>query len=67
MVRAGYDVWFGNSRGNKYNMEHETLTSKDKAFWDFDFEQMGTLDVPATIDYITELTGQPKVGYIAHS
>lgn len=48
-------------------MEHEALSSKDKEFWDFAFEEIGTLDVPATIDYIAKLTGQSKVAYIAHS
>jgi pimeloyl-ACP methyl ester carboxylesterase len=44
------------------NPEHDG----DK-FWDFDFEDMGTKDVPAEIDYIIKLTGQDKIAYIGHS
>jgi pimeloyl-ACP methyl ester carboxylesterase len=36
-------------------------------FWNFDFEDMGTKDVPAFIDYILEETGQEKLTYIGHS
>ena len=26
LVEQGYDVWFGNNRGTRYAMGHETLT-----------------------------------------
>lgn len=39
-----------------------------KEYWDFDWEQMGTLDQPAQIDHILKTTGQKKIGaYIGHS
>ena len=53
-VNAGYDVWLGNSRGNTFSRQHETLDpDKDaKKFWAFDWEQMGKYDLPAVIDHI---------------
>jgi lysosomal acid lipase/cholesteryl ester hydrolase len=36
----GYDVWLGNTRGNKYSRKHTSLNpdfNREK-FWDFDFE-----------------------------
>ena len=61
----------GNNRGCKYSVAHKTLNPKDEndkpKYWDFDFEDMGTKDVPAFIDFILEKTGQSKLSYIGHS
>lgn len=51
-ARAGYDVWLGNSRGNKYSMEHKSLDPKKKDYWMFSFEEMGDHDIPALLEYI---------------
>jgi len=66
--RAGYDVWFGNNRGNFFSMEHETLKADEREFWDFDFEDMGLYDLPAEIDFILAHTGKTQIdAYVAHS
>ena len=44
LARAGFDVWLGNSRGNKFSRKHKYLKADSKAFWDFDFEEMGLHD-----------------------
>ena len=55
LARAGYDVWLGNSRGSKYARQHKTLDpNKDHKYWKFSWEEMGTLDLPATIDFVRE-------------
>jgi lysosomal acid lipase/cholesteryl ester hydrolase len=38
LSRAGYDVWLGNSRGNKYSKDHINKKIKNKAYWSFSFE-----------------------------
>ena len=35
LARAGYDVWMGNNRGNKFSNAHLTMTTEDKEYWDF--------------------------------
>ena len=68
LARAGFDVWMGNNRGNYYSMSHVKYTSKQREFWDFDFEEMGLYDVPAFIDYELKVTGKKKIAaYIGHS
>jgi hypothetical protein len=33
LSNAGYDIWLGNNRGNKYGQRHESLSVDDKEFW----------------------------------
>ena len=54
--RAGYDVWLGNNRGNKYSHSHESKIPKSE-FWNFDFETMEDWDITRQVDYILKITG----------
>ena len=67
LADAGYDVWFGNNRGNVYSTNHTHLDPKDREFWQFTFDDMALTDLPAEIDYITSVTGAPQISYVGHS
>ena len=67
LSRAGYDVWMGNNRGNKYSNTHVTLSNSDAAYWDFYQEDMGLKDLPVFIDHILETTGLEQISYVGHS
>jgi predicted alpha/beta hydrolase len=68
LARAGFDVWLGNNRGNYFSKSHVHFTPDQKEFWEWDWEEMGTLDLPAMIDYILITTDQYKLrAYIGHS
>jgi lysosomal acid lipase/cholesteryl ester hydrolase len=67
LSRAGYDVWLGNTRGNKYSKSHISMAIESEAFWDFTWEELGTHDLPAFTDYVLAQTGYDKLGYIGHS
>ncbi len=68
LANKDYDVWLGNNRGNKYSRSHVKFDpDTDKQFWDFSLHEMGTLDVPAMIDFILQETGRKQISYIGHS
>lgn len=58
----------GNVRGNTYSRNHTTLNpDTNPQFWEFSWHEMGTIDLPQTIDYILEQTGAESVYYCGHS
>lgn len=67
LVEKGYDVWFGNNRGNKYSKKHVKLKSSDRAFWDYSLDDYALRDIPDTIDYILETTKAPSLSYVGFS
>ncbi|CAH2255144.1 lipase 1-like [Pararge aegeria] len=68
LSRAGYDVWIGNTRGNRYARRHIYLhPENDVEFWDFSFHEYGLYDLPAIIDFILDQTGEASLSAVGHS
>lgn len=69
MSNAGYDVWFGNNRGNRYGRNHTTLNPDDgtSTFWEFSWDEMASLDIPAMINYVLTTTNYSTLSYVGHS
>lgn len=67
LADLGYDVWMGNARGNRYSREHIFWNPRFATYWQFSWHQVGTTDLPNTIDYILRMTRQEKLHYIGHS
>ncbi|XP_041970721.1 lipase 1-like [Aricia agestis] len=66
LADAGYDVWLFNCRGNRYSRGHTRDIPKEE-YWDFSFEEIGALDLPATVDYVLSATRSPKLTYVGYS
>lgn len=67
LANKGYDVWLGNSRGNKHSRNHTTYNpDKNKEFWEFTYQHMADYDLPAIFKYVNGITRQ-KISYIGHS
>ncbi|KAJ2916341.1 hypothetical protein MD484_g4118, partial [Candolleomyces efflorescens] len=67
LVEQGYDVWFGNNRGNKYSkksIHHGPNTTK---FWDFSIDDFAWHDIPDSISYILDVTKAKTLSYIGFS
>ncbi|KAK9720509.1 alpha/beta-hydrolase lipase region [Popillia japonica] len=68
LADAGYDVWLGNSRGNVYSKAHTSIPIESAQFWNFSFHEMGIYDLPAALNYVSNINTQNgKIIYIGHS
>ncbi|KAJ2952329.1 hypothetical protein O0L34_g4613 [Tuta absoluta] len=68
LAEAGYDVWVGNARGNKYSRRHVCLDPDvDKQFWYFTIHEIGYYDLPTMIDFVLKKTGHIQLSAIGHS
>ncbi|VDD90165.1 unnamed protein product [Enterobius vermicularis] len=64
---AGFDVWMGNIRGNKYSIWHKNFTSSDKVYWQFSWDEMANFDLETMINGVLEVTGREDLYYVGHS
>lgn len=67
LVQKGYDVWLGNNRGNKYAKKSVHSSPGTNEFWDFSIDQFAFHDIPDSIEYILEVTGQTSLSYVGFS
>ncbi|KAJ1342255.1 hypothetical protein BSLG_003178 [Batrachochytrium salamandrivorans] len=71
LADAGYDVWLGNTRGNRYSRGHQTLDlskrSDSLTYWDFSIDELASFDITAAVDYVLSVTGHQQVSYIGFS
>ncbi|BHF74484.1 hypothetical protein SprV_0501757000 [Sparganum proliferum] len=67
LADMGYDVWLGNSRGSTYSQYHKTLDPTSEQFWQFSWDDMAHNDLPVTIEFVLNKTGNDKLFYIGHS
>jgi len=67
LADAGYDVWFGNSRGNYYSLGHSYFDVDTEEYWNFTWDDMAKYDLPAQIDFALSENGAMNLTYIGHS
>ncbi|KAL3266157.1 hypothetical protein HHI36_010342 [Cryptolaemus montrouzieri] len=65
----GYDVWLGNIRGTHSSFNHTSLDPYKNAekFWDTSVHEVGYYDLPAMIDYVTNVSKREKIFYLGMS
>ncbi|KAG5674586.1 hypothetical protein PVAND_004540 [Polypedilum vanderplanki] len=63
----GYDVYLGNSRGNKYSTKHRIYTTDSTEYWRYSWHEIGYFDLAAITDYVLKKTTAQKLDFIAFS
>ncbi|KAG6381885.1 Alpha/Beta hydrolase protein [Boletus reticuloceps] len=64
---AGFDVWLGNNRGNKYSKKSIHHGPSSSKFWNYSLDEFAWYDIPDSIEYILARTGAGSLGYVGFS
>ena len=68
LVQKGFEVWIGNSRGNKYSHSSSAQKISNSEFFDYSFQDMALFDIPAVYAFIiSKIEKWQKIVYIGHS
>ncbi|TDL23000.1 triacylglycerol lipase [Rickenella mellea] len=67
LVDAGFDVWLGNNRGNKYSKKSIHHKPNSTKFWDYSIDDFAWHDIPDSINYILTATKETSLSYVGFS
>ena len=79
LADQGYDVWMANNRGTRYSnvnlrypladdpSQGQDYVDQNFAKYDFSWYDFGSLDIPAVLDKITEVSKNDQVTYVGYS
>jgi hypothetical protein len=67
LTDAGYDVWLGNVRGNRFSRNHTHLTPEDPSFWRWSWDQIAKYDFPAQVSTVVKVSGQERLVVVGYS
>jgi len=67
LADAGYEVWLGNVRGNRYGCKHVSLNTRSYDFWKFGMDEMIRFDLPAIIGRMLKTSKSERYAYIGFS
>ncbi|KYQ89423.1 carboxylic ester hydrolase [Tieghemostelium lacteum] len=67
LADAGFDVWLGNNRGNKYSFKHTKYAPNQEGFWNWSLDELVRYDFPSIVDFITDRTQARSITYIGFS
>ncbi|XP_019450658.1 PREDICTED: triacylglycerol lipase 2-like isoform X1 [Lupinus angustifolius] len=62
----GFDVWLVSTRGTKYSRGHRSLTTNDKAYWEWTLDELATYDFGSSVEYVYNHTGK-QMHFVGHS
>ena len=69
LLKEGYDVWLGNTRGNIFSSEHVSNDADDlnEKYNEHTIDDFVQYDLPTMLKYVKERTGVEKMDYVGHS
>jgi pimeloyl-ACP methyl ester carboxylesterase len=66
LAKSGLDVWLGNNRCG-FKPRHASFKRSDPRMWAWNIKEMATLDLPALVNCVLEITGFPTLALVGHS